>query len=232
MTNPFAYVPFAVAAHGGKVDHVPAVQLTMAGVTLLRTSAALVRALHGRQSAILLPPSAAYLSALAASDGRAALLLDPSAGAEVIARGLASADVGAVFTVRALAPLLPAGVAHVLLDDTPERATIVSADATRVVTLSGHDALRLDGDADEEGADEPCVLVRARDDGGGTASDTITHRALLARARVVARTVRAGDQVLALAPFASASGLVHGLLGPLLAGAHVVTVSRVAPAPP
>ena len=231
MTNPFAYVPFAIAARGGMIDAVPASQLTMAGVTLLRASATLVRALHGGQSAILLRSGAAYLTALAASDGRAALLLDPAERAEVIARRLAVADVGAVFTVHAFAPLLPPGIAHVWLDQAPARATIVTDGAMREVSLTGHDALRLDGDAGEDGADEPCVLVGAHGTGAESAREAITHRTLLAQARAAARRLRAGDVVRPTAPFCQASGLVTGLLGPLLAGAHVRTVGAVLDVP-
>lgn len=237
MTNPFAYVPFAVAAHGGSVDGIPAAQLAMAGITLLRSSAPLVRALSGRPSAILMRPGAAFLTALSASDGRAALLLDPAGTADDFSRALRDAQIGAVFTVRGLAALLPSGMTHVLLDEVPRRATIVTGDSTRVVALTGQHALRLDGEADEAGADEPCIVIAADRVSPSSREVTMTHRALLERARsvVVSRALQATGRVLAPLSFASADGLIDGLidglLAPLLAGAAVVTTNDMTDAP-
>jgi hypothetical protein len=80
LTDPLALLPLALAAGGGRIgqagadatDDSEAQQLVAAGLTLLQRSAPLVRALSGRRSAILLPTSPAYLTALAASEGRGA----------------------------------------------------------------------------------------------------------------------------------------------------------------
>ena len=81
MSNPFSLLPLNLAAHGGSVDDVPVQQLVAAGLTLLQRSAPLVRALHGRRAAILLPTSPAFLVALGASEGRGAVLVNPLASA-------------------------------------------------------------------------------------------------------------------------------------------------------
>src|SRR3954469_12594338 len=104
MADPFSLLPLALAAHGGRVDEYSAEQLVAAGVTLLQRSATLVRALSGRRSAILLPTSPAFIVALAASEGRGAVLINPLASPYEIAHQLTGANVGAVFTVAALAP--------------------------------------------------------------------------------------------------------------------------------
>src|SRR5215470_10457555 len=102
MSNPFAFLPYALAAHGGRIDDFPAEQLVAAGLTLLQRSAAVVRALSGKRSAILLPTSPQFLVALAASEGRGAVLINPLAARPEIAHQLADANVGVVFTNSAL----------------------------------------------------------------------------------------------------------------------------------
>jgi acyl-coenzyme A synthetase/AMP-(fatty) acid ligase len=229
VTDPFAYVPFALAARGGSVDGTSAAQLTMAGVTLLRASAPLVRALHGKRSAILMPASAGFLTALAASDGRAAVLLDPALAARAVAQQLADANVGAVFTVQALAGLLPAGTVHVLLDEAPARAVVVAGETRREVALTGHEALRLDGDADEPGAMEPCVIFSAPPSLDGAMRETATHRELLAgaRTRVADLALHTGDHVLVRTSFTARFGFTTGALAPLMAGARVTTAAHL-----
>src|SRR5919206_1798983 len=103
MSEPFSLLPLALAAGGGRVDEFEAQQLVAAGLTLLQRSAPLVRALSGRRAAILLPTTPAYLTALAASEGRGAVLVNPLASAPEIAYQLDDAGVGAVLTVAALA---------------------------------------------------------------------------------------------------------------------------------
>ena len=89
MSDPLALLPLALAAGGGRIgavggDAFEAGQLVAAGLTLLQRSAPLVRALSGKRSAILLPTSPHYLTALAASEGRGAVLVNPlAAPAEV-----------------------------------------------------------------------------------------------------------------------------------------------------
>ena len=116
MSNPLALLPLALAAGGGRIGtagtapshFLEAQQLVAAGLTLLQRSAPLVRALSGRRSAILLPTSSAFLTALAASDGRGAVLVNPLAAPAEIAFQIRDANVGAVFTTSAFAARLPA----------------------------------------------------------------------------------------------------------------------------
>ena len=95
MSNPLALLPLAVAAGGGRVNEFEAQQLVAAGLTLLQRSAPLVRALSGRRSAILLPTSPAFFTALAASEGRGAVLVNPLAASDEVAAQCEDAGVGA-----------------------------------------------------------------------------------------------------------------------------------------
>src|SRR5690606_11175320 len=104
MSDPLSLVPLALGAGGGHVDDLPESQLTAAGLTLLQRSAPLVRALAGRRSAILLPTSPQFIVALAASEGRGAVLVNPLAAAPEMEHQLLDANVGAVFSVASLAP--------------------------------------------------------------------------------------------------------------------------------
>ena len=127
------------AAGGGTIDGQPAGALVAAGFTLLQRSATVVRTLAGRRAAVLVPTSPQFLVALAASDGRGAVLINPLAAPAEVAAQLRDANVGAVFTVLALANRLPAGTVHVLLDDAPTTATVVAADGrTTLVDLGSH----------------------------------------------------------------------------------------------
>src|SRR6478752_10527741 len=92
-------------------------QLVAAGLTLLQRSAPLVRALSGRRAAILLPTSPAFLTALAACEGRGAVLINPLAAPAEIAFQCSDANVGAIFTISAFVPRLPPDLPYVLLDD-------------------------------------------------------------------------------------------------------------------
>jgi hypothetical protein len=160
VSDPLALLPLALAAGGGMVrvagepDGLPAPQLVAAGLTLLQRSAPLVRALAGRRSAILLPTAPAYLSALAASEGRGAVLLNPLASAREIAFQCSDADVGAVFTTSALAARVPAGLATVLLDEVPRTARVVTPVRTQDVDLGSHHGLTIEGERDVRGSDE------------------------------------------------------------------------------
>ncbi len=234
MADPLAVVPYAVAAGGGRVDALDAAQLTAAGLTLLRRSAPLVRALAGRRAAILLPTSSAFFVALAACDGRGAVLVNPLAAAPEIADQLADADVGAVFTVTALAGRLPPGTPHVLLDAAPAAARVVAADGTaRDVDLAAHagDALALEGSRDAEGLDEEAAVVYTSAMRGRLLGAILTHRNLLSNARATMRAggVTAADHALAVLPFSHLFGLVVSGLTPLLAGARVTTMVRFNP---
>lgn len=234
MSDPLAVLSYALAAGGGRVDTFEAAQLTAAGLTLLRRSVPLVRALAGRRAAILLPTSPAFLVALAACDGRGAVLVNPLAAAPEIAYQLADADVGAVFTTAALAPRLPAGTPHVLLDAAPTTAHVIAADgAAREVDLTSHagDALALEGARNTEGRDEEAAIVYTSAMRGLPLGAILTHRNLLANAHaaVEACGVTAADHALAVLPFSHLFGLVISGFAPLLAGARVTTMARFNP---
>lgn len=220
------------AGGGGTIDGLEAARLVAAGFTLLQRSATLVRALAGRRAAVLVPTSPQFLVALAASDGRGAVLINPLAAPAEVAYQLADADVGAVFTMGALAAKLPPGLVHALLDDAPTAATVVAADgSTARVDLGSHFGLELEGDADEPGRDEECAIVYTSAMAGRPRGAILTHRNLLANARQVvaaAENVR-HDHVLAALPFAHLFGLTVSGIAPLIAGARVTTMPRFNP---
>ncbi len=181
MADPLALVSLALAAAGGRLDGHDAGALVAAGHALLQRSAVLVRALSGRRSALFMPPGYAWLTALAASDGRGALILppDPVPTPGWLAEQLTAERVGALFTleryrtaseVTALPPSLPL----VLLDDAPGRATVQVDGQARVIDLGSHFGLALAGDLEIDGLDEECL---------GLDGHWYSHRALLAAAR-------------------------------------------------
>ena len=221
MSNPLSLLPIAVAASNGRIDGIPAPSLVAAGFTLLQRSAPLVRALSGRPSAVLLPPSPAFLVALAASDGRAAAPLDPAMDNDDLLARLGDIKPGALFTTRALASLLPSlGCSVVLLDDAPRAATVISGGREQLVDLGSHFALDIEGEEDE-GSDEECLLLPRV--AGKVA--VVSHAGILGAARAARRDFAfvQGDTVLALAPMASAASVVLSLAAPLMAGAAVLT---------
>ena len=220
------------AAGGGSIDGLGGGPLVSAGFTLLQRSAALVRALAGRRAAILLPSSPQFLTALAASDGRGAVLLNPLAAPVEIARQLADADVGAVFTVRALAARLPERTVHVLLDEAPVAATIIAVNGTTArVDLGSHFGLSLEGDADAPGRDEECAVVFTSAMAGRPLGAILTHRNLIANAlqAIEAAENVAEDHVLAVLPFSHLFGLTTSVMAPLMAGARITTMQRFNP---
>lgn len=233
MADPLAVLPLALAAGGGRVDAYDARQLVAAGLTLLRRSAPLVRALQGRRAALLLPTGPAFVTALAASDGRGAVLVNPLAAPREVAYQLRDGDVGAVFTVRALADRLPAEVPRVLLDDAPRTARVEVGGDARDVDLAAHagDALALTGDTASEGRDEEAAVVYTSAMAGRPLGAILTHRNLLSngRATVDAGELTAADHALAVLPFAHLFGLVVSGVAPLLAGARVSTMDRFHP---
>lgn len=231
MSNPLSLLPFAIAAGHGHIDGTPAASLVAAGFNLLQRSAPLVRALAGHRSALLLPTSGAYLTALAASDGRGAVLVDPRAESAGIAFQLDDAGVGAVFTTRALAARVPAGSRPVvLLDDVPRRATVIADGSESVIDLGSHFGLDLEGET-TEGRDEECAIVYVRPGAGTPLGAVLTHRNLLANARgtVDALSLHDGDSVLAALPFATPLGFTVSMTAPLLAGARVTTLDPFNP---
>lgn len=231
MSNPLALVPLALAAGRGHAgpsldERFEAQQLVAAGLTLLQRSAPLVRALAGRRSMILLPPSPLFLTALAASDGRGAVLCGTHESADEILHRCRDADVGAVFTLEALAGLLPPHLPAVFLDDAPRSAHLVTADRTQIVDLGTHHGLALEGERDVPGRDEEIVVVRH-----AGVSRAVTHRDLLGDARGAAAALAyvEGDRVLCLAPFDDLVALTVGLAAPLVAGASVTATDELPP---
>ena len=202
--------------------------LVAAGTTLLVRSAPLVRALAGRRAGILLPAGEAFLTALAASEGRGAVLINPLAAPLEIAYQLADADVGAVFTITALAEQLPDGVVHVLLDDAPRMARVSAGGSVREIDLGSHIGLPLEGDPDAPGREEEAAIVYTSAMAGRPVGAILTHRALLhnARATVAATEMDSTDRVLAVLPYAHLFGFTSTLIEPLLAGATVLPVAR------
>ena len=233
MADPFSLLPLALAAHGGRVDDLPAEQLVAAGIALLQRSATLVRALSGKRSAILLPTSPQFFVAFAASEGRGAVLINPLASRPEIAYQLRDANVGAVFTNAALASHLPADFTHVLLDDAPRQARTVGWQRDgETVDLGSHFGLSLEGEAETSGSDEEAAIVYTSAMAGTPLGAILTHRNLLANARstLMATANTSDDRVLALLPFAHLFGLtVTASCTPLLAGARVTTMPKFNP---
>ncbi len=222
MTDPLSLVPLALAARGGRIDQFEAAQLVAAGVTLLQRSAALVRALAMGRSAIVLPPSPAVLLAMAASDGRGALVLDPDAPASTLHAQLSHGNARAVFTMRALVDPLGAERPLVLLDEAPMRATVLAGGREFVIDLGSHFGLALEGEQDSPGRDEECVVMYR---GDGLSTDVVSHRQLLAAARARLRPPLpelAHESDVGIASVATLDGLLT-LLSPLLAGEAVRT---------
>ena len=225
-------LPLRAATGRGSVDGLPAPALVSAGFTLLQRCVPLVRALAGRRSAILLPSSPQFLVALAASDGRGAVLVKPLAAPAEIAYQLDDATVGAVFTVKALAGRVPEHIPVVLLDDAPRSATFtVSGGDPVTVDLGNHFGLDLEGDADAPGRDEECAIVYTSAMQGRALGAVLTHRNLIANAR---QTVQAAenvphDHLLAVLPFSHLFGLTVSLIAPMLVGARVTTMPRFNP---
>ena len=227
MSDPLALVPLAAAAGGGTINEFETQQLVAAGLTLLQRCAPLVRALSGRRSAILLPTCPAYFIALAASDGRGAVLMDPGASPLDVAAQIQDADVGAVFTITPLASRLPNDVSRVLLDDAPRSARYVGGGVTRDVDLGSHHGLTIEGDPDAPGRDEEAVIVYTNRPEGPPLRVVLSHRDLIANARCAAHAAgnAPDDRVLALVPFSSLFGLTVAGVAPLFAGGHVTTMS-------
>ncbi len=157
MTNPFSLVPYALAATKGTIGGVSTNTLVAAGLTLLQRSAALVRALSSVRPALLLPPGAASLVALAACDGHVALIVDHGVDDTVLAEQFKDARVGVVFTLATFRHRVPPDVMIVLLDDVPARARVLTDGTERAIDLGSHVGLRLEGLAEATGSDVAVV---------------------------------------------------------------------------
>jgi long-chain acyl-CoA synthetase len=232
LPDPFALLPIVAASGGGRIDAYDASQLVAAGFTLLQRSSALVRALAGRRSAILLPTSPQYLVALAASDGRGAVLVNPLAAPAEIAHQLRDANVGAVLTIQSLAKKLPEGVPVALLDDAPRRARVIVDGVGREVDLGSHVGLTVEGLDGAAGSDEEAAIVYTSAMQGTPLGAVLTHRNLVANARsaVIGCGNVSQDRVLALLPYAHLFGLSVTCTAALIAGAQVITMGRFNPA--
>jgi long-chain acyl-CoA synthetase len=233
-----ALLPLAIAAGGGRISAAgdgatdfEAQQLIAAGLTLLQRSAPLVRALSGRRSAILLQTSPAYLTALAASDGRGAVLINPLAARAEIAFQCSDANVGTIFTTTAFASRLPGDIVTVLLDDAPTRATVVADGRTTEVDLGSHHGLSLEGERDVEGRDEEVAVVYTSAMRGTPLGAVLTHHNLLANARstIEALAITGDEHVLAALPYAHLFGLTVTATAPLMVGGRVTTMERFNP---
>jgi len=231
MSDPFSFIPLAVAARGGELDGVPAARLVAAGVSLLQRSAPLVRALTGRRSAILMPTTPQVFAAIGASGGRGAVLINPLASPVEVAYQVADAGVGAVFTVRELEDKLPISLPRVLLDEAPRQAQVIMDGRSSDVALEFHDGLALEGEQDAPGSDDEAAIVYTSAMAGRPLGAILTHRNLLtnARATVAAAALTTADHSLALLPFTHAFGLVVSGLAPLLAGGRVTCMPRFHP---
>lgn len=231
MLDPFSLLPLALAARNGRVDDFEAQQLVAAGLTLLQRSAPLVRALSASRAAILLPTSPAFFTALAACEGRGAVLVNPLAAPPEITHQIKDARVGAVFTISALAANIPTGLPVVLLDDAPRTARVIAGGSTRDVDLGSHAGLDVTGDPDAQGSNEEAVIVYTSAMAGVPLGAVLTHRNLLANARAAIEAVgnSADHRVLAALPFSHLFGLVVTGAAPLLSGGRVITMPRFNP---
>ena len=228
MTDPLALLPLAAASRGGSIDDFPAPALVAAGLTLLQRSAPLVRALAGKRSALLLPTSPAFLVALAASEGRGAVLINPLAAPREISFQIEDASVGAVFTIGALAGRLPPDITRVILDDAPRTAVVVAAGVSRTIDLGSHYAFDVAGDPDVPGDTGEAAIVYTSAMHGRPLGAILTHRNLLANARatIVAAAVTEREHMLAALPYSHLFGLVASGITGLLAGARITTMAR------
>ncbi len=199
-----------------------------AGLTLLARCPPLVRALSGKRAAVLLPTSPAFLTALAACEGRGAVLINPLAAPPEVAYQIADAGVAAVFTIASLARKVPDHVTRVLLDEAPRAARVIAEGRTLDVDLGSHVGMQIEGDTETEGRDEECAIVYTSAMEGRALGAILTHRNLIANARATADAagLTGADHSLALLPFAHLFGLTVTMSAPLLAGGRVTAMDR------
>lgn len=239
MSDPFALLPLALAAGGGRLNDVETGRAVAAGFTLLQRCAPLVRALAGKRAVAVLPAGPAFLCALAASDGRGLSWSDPNLPSAELHRRTREHRVGAVFTTRAyvatcreaFGPELPL----VLLDEAPKHARVQiprdagasgdspAADAAGreiVVDLGSHFGLSVEGQREAEGRDEECLLVGDR---------ALSHRELLAEVRAfgVAAGLTPVDRTLTIMPTVDLDVFVAGVATPLFFGGAVYVTDAV-----
>ncbi|HEY4218841.1 MAG TPA: AMP-binding protein [Gemmatimonadaceae bacterium] len=230
MLNPYSLLPLALAARGGRVDEYEVQQLVAAGLTLLQRSAPLVRTLSGKRAAIFLPTSPQFFVALAACEGRGAVLINPLTAPLEISYQLTDARVGAVFTNSVLAAKLPDAFPRVILDDGVQSARVSIDGATREVDLGSHHGLSIEGDTEVDGSDDEAVIVYTSMSERPSAV-VVSHKTLLTDARSTLAAVgnTHHDRVLALLPFSQLFGFTVAAIAPLLCGASVLTMPHVDP---
>jgi hypothetical protein len=113
--------------------------------------------------------------ALAASDGRAAVLLPPASSDADLSTWCAELDVGAIFTIEALQQRVPSTRGIVLLDQAPRTAMVRTPEGReQIVDLGSHVGLTIEGETDLPGREEACLIFPS------PPRETLTHRALLA----------------------------------------------------
>lgn len=180
-----------------------------------------MRALAGKSAAALLPAGSGLLTALAASDGRALVWIDPKTPVDTLVTDVPQHHIGALFTTTDLADCLPqhllGTIALVLLDQAPAHAVVRVADRELSVDLGSHFGLSLEGDREAEGRDEPCLLI------AGPAQTVHTHRQLLQHARDFGRNAALTpvDRTCTIMPHIDIDLLVAGVAAPLLYGGQV-----------
>ncbi|MEO7362121.1 MAG: AMP-binding protein [Gemmatimonadaceae bacterium] len=228
MSDPFSLLSFAVAAGGGTLDDIETQQWVAAGHMLLTRSAPLVRTLARGRSAILLPPGGPFLTAIAASDGRGAVLINPLASRPEIVRQLRDAGVTVGLTNLVHSASLPDGFARVLLDEAPLRARVLIGDRDQSVDLGNHFGLDIEGNIDAPGLDEEALIVYTSAMAGTPLGAVLTHGNILANARASAEAMgdESRDHCLATLPFAHLFGFVVCTCSPLLLGGRVTTMDR------
>lgn len=223
MSDPLALFPFAIAAGGGHIDGLDTARLVAAGVTLLQRSAPLVRALSGKRSAIFLPPGPAFITALAASDGRGAVLLSDEMTTAQIAERLAQYRVGAVFTDDARSNRLPLPMPKVLLDASPIRSQVIIDDRARDIDLGSHYGLSLEGSRDTAGSDDECLIAEEKLE--PSTAIMWTHRMLLDATRLAAGTlgVTPMHRLSVVGPWSDIPTFIATGAAPLYYGAQLTT---------
>ena len=192
-----------------------------------------MRALSGRRSAILLPTSPAFLAALAASEGRGAVLINPLASRAEAASQIADANCGAVFTTTDLAHRVPDHIPRVLLDDAPATARVTANGVTREIDLGSHRGLTIEGEVDAPASREEAAIVYTSALAGTPLGAILTHTNLLSNARATVQAAQMDDgdaHALAVLPFSHLFGLVVSGIAPLVAGGRVTTMPRFNPA--
>ncbi len=216
-----------LAAGGGSIDHHESAALVAAGFTLLQRSPALVRALSGRRAGLVLPPSPQFLVALAAAEGRGAVLLDANASAHEVADAVRKMAIGALFAFSGAKTRLPASVVAVLLDEAPRSAAVLKPRGERHhVDLGSHFPIRIEGVTDVPGREEEC-LATADEHTGGWAKRS--HREVLEAGRQSSPAPGPLDRlVIRGASWADYASLIETGIGPLLAGSRLRTESESA----